>query len=75
MQAVDEPVGDGARDELQVPDAREHNGIHEAGARDDVGLYRHLTSRARQRHGLEQRSTIASVVTPSDCAWKFVMMR
>ena len=22
-----------------------------------------------------RRSTIASVVTPSDCAWKFVMMR
>ena len=38
VQPVDEAVDDRARDELQVPDAREHNGIHEAGAGDGVDL-------------------------------------
>ena len=38
VQPVDEAVDDRARHELQVPDAREHNGIHEAGAGDRVNL-------------------------------------
>ena len=31
MQAVDDPLDDHPRDELEIPDAREHNGIDEAG--------------------------------------------
>ena len=49
VQAVDEAVGDHARHELQVPDAREHRGIHEARAGDDVRLSR--------RHHIPERGS------------------
>jgi hypothetical protein len=42
VQAVDEAVGHGARDELQVPDARQHHRVHEPRAGDDVSLYGHI---------------------------------
>ena len=76
VQAVDEPVDDGARHEIQVPDAREHHGIHEPRAGNRVYLYRprYIPDRGRGTAS-SSRSTIASVVTPSDCAWKLVMMR
>jgi hypothetical protein len=30
MEAVDESVHDRARDQFEIPDAREHDGVHEA---------------------------------------------
>ena len=65
-----------ARDiELEVPDAREHNGIHEPGAGNGVDFDCHHIPDRGSGTDSSRRSTMASVVTPSDCAWKFVMMR
>ena len=59
VQAVDEAVAHRARDELQVPDACEHHGIHEARAGNGGWCMRRpggscLHPAARQRHRLEQ---------------------
>ena len=79
VQAVDEAVDDRARHELQVPDAREHRGIHEPRAGDGAlrcpsAALIYIPERGSGTVS-SRRSTMASVVTPSDCAWKLVMMR
>jgi len=105
VHAVDEPVDDVARDQLEVADPRQHHGVDEPSAWDSAGCLHSILGRAealRNRNttttssaalqvclftlstyiperGTEtdssSRSMSVSVVTPSDCAWKFVRMR
>ena len=83
MQAVDEPVDDRPRDELQVADACEHLRIDEPRSRDGFGLHRAFV-RFRPPAYMPEAGTgtrwsnssmSVSVETPSDSALKFLSTR
>ena len=72
VQPVDEPVHDRARHEIQVPDAREHNGIHEPGAGNRVNLYRHVTfpsAAAARPRAADRRSRRSSRLPTARGSW------
>ena len=83
VQAVDEAVAHRSGHEVQVPDTREHNGIHEARAgnggrrvcaqQNSSPIPSYMPERGSGT-AASSRSTRISVVMPSDCAWKLVMI-
>ena len=85
METGDESFDDEARDEFQVIDAREDLGVQESSSWDPFlfpcfldgsrGIAQVQIPDFGTGTAFNSCSTIWSVVTRSDCAWKFVRMR